>query len=229
MAGKKAPSRKPVKRKAQSAEIAFQMLRKAILTGEFKEGDRVREVRLVREWGIGRTPLREAIRRAAEAGYLVLRPNFAPVVRKLSAEDIAQIYALREVLECFALEQAWDHLRSEDLKSLKSLQATADKARDMEGRVHAQFVFDDALHRLWAGRSRNPWLAAILDRLFIFRPNYQSRDFSVLTERPEVTEGAFAEHKQILAALQRRDLPTARRALRRHIRQASVVLASLHK
>ena len=231
MAGKKSPPspKKPLKRTAQSAEIAFQTLRKAILTGEFKEGDVVREVRLVREWGIGRTPLREAIRRAAEFGYLVLRPNHAPVVRQLSAEDIIQIYALRAVLECFALESAWDKLKESDIKNLRRLAEAARKAKDPDRRLHAQFAFDNALHLLWTGRSGNSWLVTILERLFIFRPNYQSKDVNMLTERPDVTENAFEDHLGILDALERKDLTAARRLLRQHIQHAGTVLAGLHQ
>lgn len=229
MAGKKPLPRKELKRTAQSAEVAFQTLRKAILTGEFKEGDKVREIRLVREWGVGRTPLREAIRRAAEAGYLVLRPNHAPVVRKLSAEDILQIYSVREVLECFALESAWGRFSAADLKELERLESAARKAKDPERRLHAQFAFDNALHRFWSEKSGNAWLVSILDRLFIFRPNYQSREINVMTERPNVIEAAFVDHQKILEALQKGDLVSARKALRRHIRHAGVVLAGLHK
>lgn len=231
MAQRTAPKKnsRPVKRTAQSAEIAFQKLRKAILTGEFKEGDKVREIRLVRDWKIGRTPLREAIRRAAESGYLVLRPNHAPVVRKLSAEDITQIYAIREVLECFALECAWDQFREVDFKNLRRLARAVRQAKDSDSRQHAQFVFDNALHQLWTTKSGNPWLSTILDRLFIFRPNYQSRDVNMLGERPDVIEEAFADHESILTALEEKKFNTAKRALRRHIRHAGVVLAGFHQ
>lgn len=229
MPSQKSSSGSRVKRTAQLAEIAFQKLRKAILAGEFQEGDVVREVRLVREWKIGRTPLREAIRRAAESGYLVLRPNHAPVVRRLSAEDILQIYALRGVLEVFALECAWDKLRAGDLARIRRLAAAAGRAKAPDRRLAAQFAFDHALHLLWIEGCGNPWLASILDRLILFRPNYQSREVSMLTGQPDVVEGAFAEHEAILEALTRRDLPSARRALGRHIEKAGRVLAALHR
>lgn len=229
MASQKSSPASRVKRTAQSAEIAFQKLRKAILAGEFQEGDLVREVRLVREWKIGRTPLREAIRRAAESGYLVLRPNHAPVVRKLSAEDILQIYVLRELLEGFALECAWDRLRAADLARVSRLAVAARKAKSPDRRLAAQFAFDNALHRLWIDGCGNPWLVSILDRLLLFRPNYQSREVSMLGGQLDVVEGAFAEHETILAAVARRDLRSARRSLREHIDRAGRVLAGLHR
>jgi len=228
MAGERSVKNSPVKRTAQSAEIAFQTLRKAILTGELKEGDKVREIRLARQWKIGRTPLREAIRRAAESGYLILRPNHAPIVRELSAADILQIYALRKVLECYALECAWNELRESDFESLRKLEGKVQTAKSGRSRLHAQFTFDNALHQLWVTKNGNPWLISIVERLLIFRPNYQSRDVNILAGRPDLTDAAFEDHQKILAALIQRDLPRALRALRRHISEAGTILAGLH-
>jgi hypothetical protein len=84
--GKKAKSPRLI-RTAEQCERAFQMLRKSILTGEFKEGDPVREPRLARECKIRRTPFRQAVRQAAVFGCLTLRPKQAPSFRRLSAED----------------------------------------------------------------------------------------------------------------------------------------------
>lgn len=229
MAGERAPKNSPLKRPAQSAEIAFQKLRKAILAGELKEGDVVREIRLVREWKIGRTPLREAIRRAAEFGYMVLRPNHAPIVRKLTPADILQIYALREVLECFALESAWPRLKDCNFESLFKLVQKIEKTRKPEKRLEAQFLFDTQLHQLWVSQCNNPWLVSILDRLFIYRPNYRSNDTNVMADRLDLLEGAFEEHKKILLAISRGNLKEARRILRQHISHAGAILASIHR
>lgn len=86
------PKRKRiVKRTAHQEEDAFLRLRNAVLTGAFSEGAPLMEARLAREWGIGRTPFRQAVRRAAEFGYLTLRPNKPPIIRRLSADDIKNI------------------------------------------------------------------------------------------------------------------------------------------
>lgn len=224
----KSSSARPVKRTAHSAEIAFQRLRNAILSGECAEGTPLREIQLARKWGIGRTPLREAIRRAAECGYLILRPNQAPLVRKLTAADIVHIYEIREALECLALESAWDHFDTSDLIRLQKLEADVHVASDTDQRRNAQYIFDTELHEFWLSRCSNPWLSSILERLLIFRPNYQTKSVNMLIEYPEKIEAAFVHHQRILAGLTQRDLTAARRALRQHIRHASTLLAQLH-
>ena len=219
---------KSVKRTAHTAEIAFQKLRNAIIAGEVKEGSPLREIQVAREWGIGRTPMREAIRRAAECGYLILRPNQAPLVRKLTAEDIVHIYNVREVLECLALENAWPHFSKRDLSHLLELEEIARQEKEPDARRNAQYIFDSELHSFWITRNGNPWLASILERLLIFRPNYQTTSVNLLIAHPDLVELAFAHHQRILTAMTKRDLTAARRALRDHIRHASTVLARLH-
>lgn len=211
------------KRAADLPGIALQRLRQAILTGELREGDRVRESRLAVEWGIGVTPLREAVRRMAEIGHLILQPNHAPVVRTLSGADILEIYALREVLECFAVRRSWDAICKADLKPLRDLVKKADAAKVRSRRIQAQLALDSKLHELWISHDNGPWAASILERLLAFRPNL----LKVLINHTKFADEAFEEHRKILQALQKRDLELTVDTLGRHIRKSGTVLAEL--
>ena len=215
--------KQPAKRTADLAEIAFRRLRQAILTGELKEGDRVREARLATEWKIGVTPLREAVRRMAAIGYFILQPNLAPVVRKLSGDDIREIYAIREVLECFALRRSWEKIRKSDLKRLRGIVAKATAAKTKNRRLQAQLSLDAELHQLWISPETSPWLASILERLIIYRPNLMK----VLSPHSTYVEEAFDEHRQILAALEKHDLDLSVELLSYHIQKSGSVLAEL--
>ena len=211
------------KRAADLSEIAFQRLRQALLTGELKEEDRVREARLATEWKIGVTPLREAVRRMAALGHFILKPNHAPVVRKLSGDDIREIYAIREVLECFALRRSWKKILQGDLERIGKLAAKATAATTKKKRLQAQFVLDTALHQLWVSNEKTPWLASILERLLTYRPNLMN----VLASHATLVEEAFGEHLQILEALKDRDIDLAIERLGHHIQKAGSVLAEL--
>lgn len=215
---------KPTKRTADLSDIAFQRLRQAILTGELKEGERVRELRLAKEWNTGVTPLREAVRRMAAIGYLILKPNHAPVVRKLSSSDIREIYVLRELLECFALRQNWDTIRKADLQRLKILVAKAKHpAATKLRKLKTQFHLDTELHNLWISPEKGPWLASILERLLAYRPNL----INIWADHPKFVDEAFVEHQQILAALEKCDLDLAVEQLALHIRKSGAVLTNL--
>lgn len=211
------------KRAADLAEVAFERLRRAILTGELGEGERVRETRLAAEWKIGVTPLREAVRRMAAMGYLVLKPNHAPVVRQLSARDVSQIYEIREVLECMALQACWETIRTEQIAALEKLVEKVDAAKTKESRLRRQFALDAELHALWSASPENPWLSSSLERLIIYRPNMTS----VMARHAQYVEEAFGQHKQILQAIKERDFRAAQQHLIEHIRHSGATLVAV--
>lgn len=211
------------KRSGDLSEVAFERLKQAILSGELSEGARVREARLATEWKVGVTPLREAVRRMAALGYLVLKPNHAPIVRKLTPRDVLQIYQLRELLECFALRENWSQLDKDDFAALRRLVMRVERARTAAMRLKAQLALDARLHDLWSKPRSNPWLAASLEKIQMHRPNLAR----LLTAHPELADRAFAEHKEILTALEKADVSAALRFLGEHIRKSGRSLVLL--
>jgi DNA-binding GntR family transcriptional regulator len=169
------------------------------------------------------TPLREAVRRMAALGYLILQPNRAPVVRQLGADDIREIYALRELLECFALRRGWKTIRRADLRRLDALVAKAGAATTGQKRLAARLALDAELHQLWISPERTPWLASIMERLLAYRPNLMQ----VLVAHGPLVDEAFDEHRRILQALKKRDVDLAVELLGHHIRKSGTVLADL--
>ena len=106
----KIAKRRRPKRAADLADRISERLVEAIVSHELLPGMPLREAKLAKEWGISRTPLREAIREAAAMGLLELRPNRMPVIRQLTADDVAKLYTVRETLELLALDLAHQQL-----------------------------------------------------------------------------------------------------------------------
>lgn len=79
-------------------------LRKLILAGDYKPGERLIEQRLTERLGISRPPLREAMRILQQEGLVVTFPRRGAVVTPLSAEDVYEIYTLRFALDRLAVE-----------------------------------------------------------------------------------------------------------------------------
>lgn len=213
------------KRAGDLAEIAFERLRQAILTGELREGERVREARLAAEWRVGITPLKAAVRRLAGIGYLVLQPNHAPVVRKLDVDDIGQIYELRELLECHALRKMAGKIRRESLVKLRRMVTRVEGAKSPRHRLRYQFELDTELHQLWSSDESNPWLTASLDGLLLYRPNL----IHVLKAHPDLVEQAFIDHKDILTALECEKIDKAVALLGDHIKKSCTALVALNE
>src|SRR5699024_9343417 len=82
------------------------VLRKAILKGEFKAGERLVQTELAERIGVSRMPIREALRTLEIEGLVKLEPHKGAVVREISKEDITEIYELRSILEPLALRKS---------------------------------------------------------------------------------------------------------------------------
>ncbi len=205
----------PVKRPARTAERIFNRLVEAIVTGALDGGQPMREAGLAKQWGVSRTPMREAVRRAAEAGLLILRRNRAPLVRAFTRHDVDCMYQMREVLEVLALEEAWGHIPAAVLAELETQGARIATAarQDWEDRCLA---FDDALHRAWIDHCRNPWLTQSLQRVWTFIRIFQR----FMARDPAVLRRSYREHRFILRALGTRDRRGGVTLVRQHIRNS---------
>lgn len=212
------PGAQTVVRRGTTSADLFDRLVEAILSGRFPAGALLREAKLARQWNVSRTPLREAVRRAAEAGLLVLRPNQAPVVRHLTADDIRDLYDLRELLELHALKLAWEQIDADAVRSLEllALQSSKDTA------IRRRLQFDMALHRLWLDRCGNSWLSADLEWLYQFLRIVQSW----MSANHQAMRDAYDEHLAILDAIRNNDRALATRRLRQHIRHAAQVASA---
>ena len=94
-----------------------------VLSGELASGTRLRQEALAEEFGVSRTPVREALRKLQASGLVELRPNRGALVRGLSAREIRDAYEVRAELEGLAAELAAVRIRQEQLDRLREAQA----------------------------------------------------------------------------------------------------------
>ncbi len=87
-------------------DLAYEEVRKRIVSGDFPMGSRLNEVRLASDLGVSRAPVREALRRLSEEGLVVERPHLGAVVRELDATSLVDLYNVRAVIESLATRLA---------------------------------------------------------------------------------------------------------------------------
>jgi DNA-binding GntR family transcriptional regulator len=211
---------KKLKRPADVAEQIFQRLVEAILQGEILSGQPLREATLARAWNVSRTPLREAVRRAAENGLIILRPNQAPLVRSFSVDDGRSLYDLREVLEVYAMQNAWPSLLGRPCDRMVAEAHRVDPGRKRWEERSLQY--DLHLHTWWTEHCGNPWLKDDLLRHFQFLRIFQQW----LGRDPEALLRGYHEHFAILEAIQDSNQQQAIAALKNHIRSSAQILIS---
>lgn len=200
----------------KAADIAAQ-LEAAILAGEFAPGTRLAEHTLASAYGVGRAPVREAIRRL-EGRRLLERTSFSGVrVVSLSRDDLSQLLIVREALEGLACRQAAELMTLPDVQRLQAaLRRTAmaqDAAPSGPGSGPDRGSDRDFHDQIVAG-SRNVWLYEFLCRdLYTLLRMFRGQS----ANRKGRAAAAAREHRAIVDAIRRRDPDAAEARMRAHI------------
>ena len=102
-------------------ELVYEELKKQILTGKIAPGTRMMEVDLAEEMGVSRTPIREAIRKLAQEGLVIIEPRRGAYASSLSVKDMVDTLEVRENLEGFAAALAAERMSDDQINELLHL------------------------------------------------------------------------------------------------------------
>lgn len=202
-----------------------------VLSGEFASGSRLRQESLATEFGVSRTPVREALRKLQAAGIVQLEPRRGARVRGPSAREVREAYEVRAELEGLAAALAAARIRDEDLRRLRAAQAKFEDsferlrawkekgAATPPAQAHHEWIAgNDLFHLVILEAAGNQRLASTLVDLHQSFP----RDLTwiVLGESSHLLEENVAQHAAVLAAIEARDAETARRRMVEHVLRA---------
>ncbi|MCW2716660.1 MAG: hypothetical protein QOG20_207 [Pseudonocardiales bacterium] len=196
----------------RSSEGVARILRQAILDGRLKPGQPLRERVLAEEIGISRTPIREALFILQGEGLVGLTPNRGATVRTITAADIAEIYALRSVLECHAAATAAERITEADLARLEDAHARLERIGD-NGTGHEQADADLQLHGIITQAAGSQLLRTMIGQVHAFTVTYRSR----YPYNAEQVHRANKQHREIIDALRDHDAPRAEMLMREHV------------
>lgn len=194
-------------------EIAYDRLLTAIQEGELKPGTRIREVDLAEQFGISRTPIRDAILKLESEGLLIHEARKGAVIKSLSHREIIELYAMREVLEGTAARYAAQHASEAEIDELKALNILMNECKYEAVRVVS---LNRQFHNLLYNCANNRYLLTALRSL----SNAMALLGKTTLADPARTEEAFAEHDRIVNAINERDGDSAELAAREHIQKA---------
>lgn len=176
------------------AERAYRILRDLILDLRLPPGEPVREDVLMREFDLGRTPFREAVKRLESEALIAIFPRRGTFVTEVNITDHALIADVRKRLEGHAARRAAENATTEERAELRNLgRAVARMARDQKSTMN----LDTRVHRTIHHCTHNPYLERTLDQYY----NLALRIWALFFDRlPDVT-GHVAEHKALLDAV----------------------------
>lgn len=181
-----------------------------IIHGELPPGSRMREAALATQLGTSRVPVREAIQRLADDGWVNRVPRVGATVAAPSAKDIDNVFELRTFLEVAAIGRAARHLSRAHVEELQTV-IDDGKAAAQRGDQRAVVEANNLFHGATARLSQNDLLAKVLADL---DKRIRWMFSSVALTR---ASKSLVEHEAILAALARGDVPEASRLTTEHI------------
>src|SRR6056297_173449 len=194
------------------ADNIAEQLEELIFTGMYRDGDRLDETRLAEQFGVSRTPLREAFQRLALSGLVELIPRRGAFVRQPGPVELMEMFEVMAELEATCGRLAAMRISDAALEDLRDANAkcqAAVEAQDSDG----YYAENERFHRIIYQQSGNRFLeqetAKLHKRLKPFRRQQ-------LRFRGRMAQ-SMAEHEAIVDALERTDAEQAGQALRAHV------------
>ena len=187
----------------------------AVLEGRVQAGSEVTEEQMAADFGVSRTPVREAVRRLAEMGVLGVRPRCGLEVASFDEQDLRQITALRAELESFALRLAMARMDAAEIEAVAQAAAACEAKLKGGDRVEV-FRADSRFHLLLAEFSGNLHLADTLRRLDV---KVQLCRMVFCASMPKIRESVRG-HRALLDAIRKKQTAKAEALLREHILQS---------
>jgi DNA-binding GntR family transcriptional regulator len=197
---------------APATERAYEHVKAAILAQEYAGGRMLTEGEIAEAVGVSRTPVREALLRLAAEGLVELYPKRGALVLAVSIEEIRDVHAARELVECYAAEgavRAGELLTPELRRWLAAMRAAAE-AGDVATFAQADRAFHNTMVEAAGNRVVRRWYDQIRDR------QLRMRTLLVPQARDRMAT-AIREHEAIVAAIEGGDVDTVRREVVAHL------------
>jgi len=187
-----------------------EQLRDAIMDGTLKEGERIVERKLAAQFGASLAVVREAIIQLESEGFITKRPNTSTYVTQFSAADTEKIFAVRKVLESFAVEEAARQASPQDIESLQELfMNIVDAARSQDSRrfIRTDLSFHEKIWQI----ANNEYLRGALRRLVV--PLFTFSSIRVASHRSFDLLQDANTHLPLFNAIKAKDPKAAKEAL----------------
>jgi DNA-binding GntR family transcriptional regulator len=190
----------------------YEHLKLEIVQGRLPGGERLAEENIAERLGVSRTPVREAVQRLAQDGFVELIPNKGARVRALSSTEIIQTYTVREALEGLAAKLAAEHREAKDLDRLAETLIRLERLPSND--YSAQTAVDLEFHAAIASASKN---AVLQDTLRGLRDTIARA--KLLTRKTNQAAQTKLEHQTILEHIQNGDTVAAEASARAHVQR----------
>ena len=193
-------------------DVVFNTLRRAILKGELKPGERLMEIALADKLGVSRTPIREAIRKLELEGLVVMAPRKGAKVASITERDLNDVLEVRKGMEVLAISLACERITKEEMEHLEEIEAhfqTLIESDNLTELAEVDVQFHDTIYQATNNKRLVQLLNNLREQMYRYRLEYvkDARAHSIL----------ISEHKDIIDKLSKKDEENTKIVIRQHI------------
>ena len=201
-----------LKPRALYEEVA-ELMRQRIFSRELVPGSWIDELAIAKDYGISRTPLREALKVLATEGLITMKVRRGAYVTEVSEQDLTEVYHLLSLLESDAAGVVAQCATQEQLQALQAIHSELESTVKPKGADReAFFAVNERFHLALLQIANNRWRdQMVLDLRKVMKLNRHHSLFK--TGR---VEDSLAEHRAIMAALAAHDAPAATQMMKAH-------------
>lgn len=206
----------------QLRHFVTEKLRLAILEGELKPGEWLRQEKIAQDLGVSQMPVREALKELTAQGLVEELPYRGVRVVEFTPEDIADLYAHRAFLEGMAASAAAKRITPDEIERLKELQQNM--LHNLDPRDLATYrELNRQFHLTIIQASRHAYLIRTLLQMWASFPTMLLSNFALTADQPLPERDAidYSEHTEIILALERHDSLVAQELLHEHIQSTA--------
>lgn len=192
------------------SEVARSRIMKVILDGDLKPGEVFKIADLAAQFGMSRTPVREALGTLEHEGVIHTIPYRGYTVKHITVEDARDLYFVRSLIEGAAAERATTRITETELAQL----ANSLKVRPAEDQIYTSEYDADSLdfHEVIVGAAHSQRLSHTFKQLI-----NDSRRLGIISALRPDPQDIFIEHQNILEALIAGNAERAKRSMERHV------------
>jgi len=209
---------KPYERPATLSESIYGHLKKAIIEGSLRPGQRLMEKEFAELFKASTTPVREAFQKLSAEKYIVINSRKDVTVAAVTRKEIAELFDVVRVLDALAAKRAIPNLSAGDLTELRRMTTRLGDFH-RQNRVNEYVVENMRIHdRLWRACGSEylyQCLSTSADK-YVFLSNHLFSLGKGSTERPSFFERSLQDHLDLMDALEKKDTPTAEKILLSH-------------
>ena len=193
-------------------DVVFNTLRRAILRGELKPGERLMEIQLANKLGVSRTPIREAIRKLELEGLVLMIPRKGAEVAEITEKNMLDVLEVRKALEELAAGRACERITQEQIEEMKVAAKEFEailKTGDVTKIAEADVKFHDVMYLATDNQRLITLLNNLREQMYRLRVEY--------LKQKECYPQLLDEHQRLIEMIEKRQKEKASEIAGKHI------------